>query len=133
MRHDSRGLLQPCNVCHKIQTVSARGAQSFVQAWIFSRCDDSRAGKGILRLLGRYTICNVRNATKDQRHLTTLHESLMQKNPSVCRERNKAKLRDNNNTTWNHLSSNSSTGSVHLVNEQIERKRRIPTMFRAPK
>ena len=130
MRHDSRGLLQPCNVCHKIQTGSARGVKSFVQAWIFSRCDDSRAGKGILRLLGRYTIYNVRNATKDQRHL---HESLMQKIPSVCRERNNIKLRDNNNTTRNHLSSNSSTGSVHLANEQIERKRRIPTMSRAPK
>jgi len=46
-------------------------------------------GKEEIRIYhGRYSICNVRNAIGDQRHLNALYESLM----PICSEGKESKL-----------------------------------------
>jgi len=77
MRHDSCGIGQRCDACHKTRSF-AFSVDVVIYAW-----------DQIFLLLGRYRI---RNAIEDQSLSTTIYESLLQKIRSISSEHIKSKL-----------------------------------------
>jgi len=65
----SYGVVQPCNVCPKIQAHWDRGLQSFIREMDFQSMWwlTSRAGTDIRKLMVRFTICYAYNVIVDQR------------------------------------------------------------------